>query len=41
MTKHTARGSIPSVWQDDGFGTLTRISFKALIARVESGWREL
>jgi hypothetical protein len=41
MTKHTTRGSIPSVWQDDGFGGLQRISFAALIARIESGWVEL
>jgi len=41
MTKHTAHGSVPSVWQDDGFGTLHRITFQQLIARIESGWREL
>jgi hypothetical protein len=41
MTRHTQHGSIPSVWQDDGFGRLQRISFAALIARIESGWREL
>jgi hypothetical protein len=41
MTRHTSHGSIPSVWQDDGFGILHRISFAALIARIESGWREL
>jgi hypothetical protein len=41
MTRHTSHGSIPSVWQDDGFGTLHRITFQQLIARIESGWREL
>lgn len=41
MTKHTDRGSIPSVYQDDGFGNLQRITFAALIARLVSGWREL
>jgi hypothetical protein len=41
MTRHTQHGSIPSVWQDDGFGQLTRITFQQLIARIESGWREL
>jgi hypothetical protein len=41
MTKHTPHGSIPSVWQDDGFGTLHRITFQQLIARIESGWREI
>jgi hypothetical protein len=41
MTRHTQHGSIPSVWQDDGFGTLHRINFQQLIARIESGWREL
>lgn len=29
------------MWQDDGFGTLHRISFAALINRIASGWREL
>lgn len=41
MTKHTDRGSVPSVYQDDGFGNLSRISFSALIARITAGWREL
>lgn len=41
MTRHTSHGSIPSVWQDDGFGNLQRITFSALIARVTAGWREL
>ncbi len=41
MTIHAQRGSIPSVWQDDGYGTLRRITFSALIARVQSGWGEL
>lgn len=41
MTKHTSHGSIPSIWQDDGFGTLRRITFAALINRISSGWREL
>lgn len=41
MTRHTERGSVPSVWQDDGFGTLHRISFAALINRIAAGWREL
>ena len=41
MTKHTAHGSIQSVWQDNGFGELQRISFAALINRIQAGWREL
>lgn len=41
MTKHTDRGSIPSVYQDDGYGNLQRITFAALIARIVTGWREL
>ena len=41
MTKHTSHGSVPSLWQDDGFGTLTRVTFQQLIARITSGWREL
>lgn len=41
MTRHTDRGAIPSVYQDDGFGNLERISFSALIARIAAGWREL
>lgn len=41
MTRHTDRGSVPSVWQDDGFGTLRRITFASLIARITAGWREL
>lgn len=41
MTRHTERGSVPSVYQDDGFGNLHRITFKQLIARITSGWREL
>lgn len=41
MTRHTPRGSFPSVWQDDGFGTLRRITFDSLIARIAAGWREL
>lgn len=41
MTRHTARGSRASVYQDDGFGNLERISFSALIARIVSGWGEL
>jgi hypothetical protein len=41
MTRHTSHGSIQSVWQDDGFGTLRRITFEQLIARIVTGWREL
>lgn len=41
MTKHTKRGSVPSVWQDDGFGNLQRVTFASLIARIVSGWREI
>lgn len=38
MTRHTARGITHSVWQDDGFGTLTRVTLAQLIARIKSGW---
>lgn len=41
MTKHTDRGSVYSVYCDDGFGNLQRVSFSALIARLVAGWREL
>lgn len=41
MTIHTSRASFPSMWQDDGFGTLHRITHEQLIARFESGWMEL
>lgn len=40
MTKHTSHGSVPSIWQDDGFGTLRRITFEQLINRIAAG-REL
>lgn len=40
MTRHTTRGVRPSVWVDDGFGHLTRITFDQLIARLVSGWTE-
>ena len=41
MTKHTSHGSVPSVYQDDGFGNLHRITFEQLIIRITAGWREL
>lgn len=41
MTLHTARGTRPSLWVDDGFGCLTRIDFAQLITRIKSGWPEL
>lgn len=41
MTRHTARGSVPSMWQDDGYGNLQRVTFDQLITRIAAGWREL
>lgn len=41
MTMHTERGTRPSLWVDDGFGHLTRITFDQLITRITSGWPEL
>jgi hypothetical protein len=41
MTKHTARGTRLSMWVDDGFGNLTRITFDQLVTRLASGWREV
>lgn len=41
MTKHTGRGPRQSVWQDDGYGNLQRVTFAALISRIVSGWGEL
>ena len=41
MTKHTTRGARPSVWVDDGFGNLTRITFHELVTRIVAGWPEL
>lgn len=38
---HTDRGTRISVWVDDGFGRLTRISFSGLITRIVTGWGEL
>ena len=41
MTLHTDRGLRPSLWVDDGFGTLTRITYDELLTRIVSGWREI
>lgn len=41
MSVHYLRGTRYSLWVDDGFGQLTRITFGQLISRIESGWREL
>lgn len=40
MTLHTNRGCRPSLWVDDGFGHLTRITFAELVTRIVSGWPE-
>jgi len=41
MTKHTTRGVVNSLWVDDGYGTLKRIGFEQLLARLETGWRNV
>lgn len=41
MTRHTNRGARPSLYVDDGFGNLRRITFHTLITRIVSGWGEL
>ena len=38
MTKHTYRGTLYSMWVDDGFGRLTRIDHGQLISRIVTGW---
>ena len=41
MTRHTHRGSRVSLWTDDGYGNLQRITFAQLTTRITSGWGEL
>lgn len=41
MTLHTHRGARVSLWVDDGFGQLKRITFVQLTNRVMAGWGEL
>ena len=41
MTRHTHHGTRLSLWADDGFGQLTRITFAQLIQRIDTGWGEL
>ena len=41
MIRHAQRGSRMSIWVDDGFGNLKRITFDQLITRIQSGWGEL
>lgn len=41
MTKHTTRGTVNSLWVDDGYGNLKRIGFAQLITRLETGWRNV
>jgi len=41
MSLFPQRGTRFSLWVDDGFGCLHRISFKQVITRITSGWREL
>lgn len=40
MTRHTSRGIMLSVRQDDGFGNLVLINFQSLIARIVAGWMD-
>lgn len=41
MTLHTMRGTRSSLWVDDGFGNLARITFAQLTTRIAAGWPEL
>lgn len=38
MTLHCARGVRVSLWVDDGFGNLTRITFAKIQCRIATGW---
>lgn len=41
MSIHGKRGTRPSLWVDDGFGNLNRITFDDLMTRMASGWPEI
>ncbi len=41
MTLHTKRGTRFSMWVDDGFGTLSMITFTQVVTRITAGWPEL
>jgi hypothetical protein len=41
MTRHTHRGVRASLWVDDGFGRLSRITYAQLLTRIDTGWGEL
>jgi len=40
MTLHCDRGVRASLWVDDGFGNLRRITFSLIQSRIATGWGE-
>jgi hypothetical protein len=38
VTLHGTRGARVSLWVDDGYGNLTRITFLQIQCRIATGW---